>query len=64
MATAPDNSPSDRDVCAGNTHDVVLALARLMGRQAAREAFRAAPADYQSSEARESLAPATTADEE
>ena len=42
----------------------VRAIARLLARQAAREAFRAARAEAESSDARESLAPATTADEE
>lgn len=64
MALASDNTPSDRDVCAGDTHAVVRALARLLGRQAAREAFRIARTEAESSDDPASLSPATAADED
>lgn len=60
----PPNSHSDRDLCACNTNDVLLALARLLGRQAAREAFQTAHADASSSDTTETPSPATPTDEE
>jgi len=63
VAKPSDGNPLVPDNSAGNAHETVIALARLLGRQAAREAFRAARTDPQATDSAPAT-PATTTDEE
>ena len=63
MARPPDGNQLAPDKSARNVDETVLALARLLGRQAAREAIRAARTDSQATDPAPAT-PATTTDEE
>jgi hypothetical protein len=63
VAKAPKYSLSDKRFQAGETPDVMLALARLLARQAAREAFRTARTEATASD-QISPSPTTITDEE
>lgn len=63
MAKPPDGNPLVPDKSVRNVHETVLALARLLGRQAAREAIRTARDDVQVSDPAPTTPPTTIEEE-